>query len=441
MTETAQNSNEPDSEVPSEELNAPDENAEGVTLDEMELNSSGETYLAADTQSATSKGKQKHSKPADKRPRQAVIARLLFGLLLFLLIGYSATILRLYSLADGNPHEIITSAFDQRGGYDTFIVGDQLLTPDQRIENLGIIRQRSTERNFSDAMEFLKALGENNPPDVYRALIDPTIDPMLVEKTSVGNLPRISKDGRSSLLVYARPFNEQNKNPEISIVVHGLGISNSLAKAALRLRPEVSLAFSPYATNLKELMLSARKSGHETLLEVPMEPSDYPLNDPGPFALRKHYSTEKNIAQLEWILSRAEGYVGLINFQGDALLQNHLFTGTILPLISRHGLMFVEKGDHGDAIKDALNRQNSYHTKLDIDITFDDDEISLQEKLDRALIIAEEKGRVTIGVQPFPMVLMRLAIWINNLQPERFHLTPISSRAQLFEAQSLGLQG
>ena len=406
---------------------------------------SDDLEISDDTDLLIAQARKRSQKDTKKRAsvatRRAIAARVLFVFILLLIIGYATTAIQLLGILSQNPRNIITRTFDTRSGFDSFLVGDLLLTPDQRIENLGVIRQRSSDSAADNTLEFLGALSENNPPDVYRALIKPTVDPALIETTSVGELPIISEDGRSPLITYARPFNEDLDTSEISILVHGLGISETLALAALKLKPEISLAFSPYTVKLQDLTVEARKAGHEVFLELPMEPANYPMFDPGPYALRKHYSTEKNLAQLEWVLSRTGGYVGLINYQGDALLKDPSFAATFLPLIARRGLMFIENGNHGDHIRETLEAHSSYYTAFDLRITLNDDEFSLEEKLEQALQIAKNKGRVTISVEPFPLLLMKLALWVNELPGSEYTLTPISSQAQLHEARRLGLTG
>ncbi len=60
-------------------------------------------------------------------------------------------------------------------------------------------------------------------------------------------------------------------------------------------------------------MNQARQSGHEVLLEVPMEPFDFPDSDPGPHTLRAGVDEDSNIQRLNWALSRFTGYAGVTN--------------------------------------------------------------------------------------------------------------------------------
>ena len=54
----------------------------------------------------------------------------------------------------------------------------------------------------------------------------------------------------------------------------------------MKLPPAVTLAFAPYGAEPGKLVERARSLGHEVLLQIPLEPFDYPDNDPGPQTLQ-----------------------------------------------------------------------------------------------------------------------------------------------------------
>ena len=72
----------------------------------------------------------------------------------------------------------------------------------------------------------------------------------------------------------------------------------------------MTFAFAPYGGDLERLVARARDEGHEVLLQVPMEPFDYPDNDPGPQTLLTSLDAGQNIDRLHWLMSRFQGYVG-----------------------------------------------------------------------------------------------------------------------------------
>src|SRR5579862_4884721 len=102
----------------------------------------------------------------------------------------------------------------------------------------------------------------------------PTGDP-LSEASPNGPLPVIAADGRASWQEYARPFDRNDKRPRIAVIVDGLATSATLTDSAIRDLPgSVTLAFMPYRKQVGQWISLARESGHEVLLDLPMEPSD-----------------------------------------------------------------------------------------------------------------------------------------------------------------------
>src|SRR5215469_16204715 len=163
------------------------------------------------------------------------------------------------------------------------------------------------------------------PPAIVPGKIDKAVyagralvaDPALIEATQQGPLPRIADDGRMPMNAYAPPSAPESR-PRIALVVSGLGISARETAAALdHLPPQVTLAFAPYADDVQRWVSEARRRGHEVLLEVPMEPFDFPESDPGPHTLRAGQEEDSNIQRLDWALSRFTGYAGVTNLLGQ----------------------------------------------------------------------------------------------------------------------------
>src|SRR6202012_961152 len=128
-----------------------------------------------------------------------------------------------------------------------------------------------------------KAESENvTPPAIVTG-----IDQRLLEKTRYGMIPVIA-DGLKPFTVYAADADriKAAKMPTVSIVIGGLGVGAAkTTDAIMKLPPAVTLAFTPYGADPMKLAEQARAHRHEILLQIPMEPYDYPDNDPGPQTL------------------------------------------------------------------------------------------------------------------------------------------------------------
>ncbi|GAB4148716.1 MAG: hypothetical protein Tsb0016_19800 [Sphingomonadales bacterium] len=172
----------------------------------------------------------------------------------------------------------------------------------------------------------------------------PVFDPAsLIEDGPHGPLPRIAPDGLTPFHAYAASFDAPQSMPRVAIVVTGLGLSADVTQKALqRLPAAITLAFSPYGYDLTTLTNQARLKGHELLVMAPMEPLDYPANDPGPHVLMKDATTEVNLDRLYFVLSRFQGFVGVVNTMGSRITANETAMKPILAELKGRGLMFVD---------------------------------------------------------------------------------------------------
>ncbi len=103
----------------------------------------------------------------------------------------------------------------------------------------------------------------------------------LIELTDAGELPTISASGLRPVDFYARPWSGA-RGTRIAIVIGGIGLSQTGSQMAIRDLPEdITLAFAATGNSLQRWMQEARRKGHEIVLQVPMEPFDFPANDPG----------------------------------------------------------------------------------------------------------------------------------------------------------------
>ena len=256
-------------------------------------------------------------------------------------------------------------------------------------------------------------------------------DPALVEDSQFGPLPVISADGRAPMTAYARAFDAKDKRPRIAIIVSGLNVSANNTKLALaRLPAPATLGFVPFAFDTQASVDLAREAGHEVLLQVPMEPFDFPESDPGAHALMVAASGEENIRRLNWTLSRITGYVGITNLLGARFMSEQAPLDPILKEAARRGLVFVDNGASKSslALTAARHAGSSFATG-----TLILDDVQTKDGIDRKLVELEaeaKRNRVAIGVgSAFPVTIARIAEWAEGAESRGFVLVPISAIA------------
>jgi hypothetical protein len=79
------------------------------------------------------------------------------------------------------------------------------------------------------------------------------------------------------------------------------------------------------------------------VLELPMEPFDFPDSDPGPHTLRAGVDEDSNLQRLTWTLSRFTGYAGVTNLLGQRFLSDSDVLSPAMTYLARRGLYFYRQ--------------------------------------------------------------------------------------------------
>jgi polysaccharide deacetylase 2 family uncharacterized protein YibQ len=267
------------------------------------------------------------------------------------------------------------------------------------------------------------------PLESAAGALPPVPDPALVKVGRNGPLPIIGPDGRRPREVYARPFDMTDTRPRIALVIGGLGLSRSMTEAAIKTLPAaVTFSFSPYGKDLQLLINEARAAGHEVLLEMPMEPFDYPHNDPGPYTLLTQSDVEENLDKLDWLLSRFTGYAGVVSDQGDRLLSAPEDLKPILAALNNRGLYFIDHGNAKRSMVGTLATANGMPWGTSLSTI---DKGASRAGIDLRLLQLEEAARekgAAIGTgEAYPVTIERIKAWADSLDAKGIVIAPISA--------------
>ena len=256
-------------------------------------------------------------------------------------------------------------------------------------------------------------------------------DPALVENTRQGPLPRIADDGRRPMQAYAAPAAPPASGAKfkIAIVVSGLGLSATATKAALDGLPAaVTLGLAPYAGDVGQWAAQARERGHEILLEIPMEPYDFPDSDPGPHTLRAGQDEDANIQRLTWALTRFTGYAGVTNLLGQRFLSDSAALSPVLTYLNRRGLYFFDNGAAAQSVAPTVAGQVGIPA-VQSGAALDTIQSALE--IDRHLSELETQARANGSAVGsaflYPVSIQRIAAWAKGLQARGFVLVPVSA--------------
>ncbi len=229
-----------------------------------------------------------------------------------------------------------------------------------------------------------------------------------------------------------QPFNETDPRPRIAVVLTGLGLTGEVTEAAIKELPGgVTLSFTPYSHKLNHWIAQARLNGHEVMLDLPMEPTSYPDDDPGPQALLTALSPRQNLDRLRWTLDRATGYVGLAGVMGSRFAASREHMGPVLEELRERGLLFLDNrsSDRSLAAQVAgeIGVPNAVNDRF-LDRT-QASRVAIDARLVQVENLARGEGFAVAMGRPNWVTIERLSDWAKGLEARGFALAPISALA------------
>ena len=153
-----------------------------------------------------------------------------------------------------------------------------------------------------------------------------------------------------------------------------------------------------------------------------MEPVDFPDNDPGPHTLMAGARPTENVQKLEWVMSRASGYMGLTNYLGSRFLSVDGAYATLATVARGRGLAFVDDGSAARRTGGGVIRASAERVV--------DDQLS-KTAIDRQLLAMEagaaQHGQALGSGFAYPVTLDAVARWAGSVDQRGFQLAPASA--------------
>lgn len=222
----------------------------------------------------------------------------------------------------------------------------------------------------------------------------------------------------------------------LAVVLGEMGLSRSITQQAVRDLPDsISFSFSLYAENLRRQTEDARAAGHDVLLEIPLEPENFPDDDPGPAALLTRYSASRNTMLLETALNKTDGFSAVMPWMGSRFMNSPEHVDRMMRLLRARDIVFLDSsglgGLYGDTASTATeNAARRYglpylraHLVLDETATHD----AVTEQLERLAKRARDTDGTAVGLaQPYPATITALKDWSTTLSDKNITLVPVS---------------
>ncbi|MET0439199.1 MAG: divergent polysaccharide deacetylase family protein [Devosia sp.] len=369
-------------------------------------------------------GRRQRLKNALGRPHLPV-ARILFGLIGVIAIGTVARLVLVDDPTGGRPSQEAAIASTQLGNSvaDSVASGPVTITADPQQYpadgSITVVPGPAADTASAEAHSAPNSLG---------------IVPELSEETANGAIPRISGTGQTPFATYQYPFEAASAGtgPRIALIVTGLGINEQGSLDAIAQLPDlVTLAFAPYGKALQNTVTVARGGGHEVMLEVPLEPFDFPQNDPGPHTLLTGEAPRDNLEKLFWLMARFGGYFGIINNMGARFTASAGDFGPVMEELGARGVGYIDDGSSNRSVSAQLASANKVpYARASMLIDANPARSSILSALDSLEAEAVEHGSAIGIVSALPISIQAVSEWSAGLDSKGIALVPASALMQ-----------
>ena len=360
------------------------------------------------------------------KPSVLPLARIAFGVTALILVGVAARILLVQDPMGGRP----VTEIDVHGTANANTVADTV-TPG------GMATITAEPETPVANMPGVTIVGDDVPDGDPASLGLETANadgllPDLLEETEQGAIPRVAQTGETPFQAYSRPSltpASADGKKLIAVVMTGLGLNESGTASAIDMLPaNVTLAFAPYGKSLSRSVASARTGGHEVMLEVPLEPFDYPESDPGPDTLLTGQAPRDNLNKLFTVMAKFGGYIGLINHMGARFTSSTADFAPVMEELGSRGLGYLDDGSSNRSVATQLAAANGVQFgRADMTLDLNPTRSAIMEQLSQLETRATDRGQAIGVISALPISVQTLADWARDAEQRGFSIVPVSA--------------
>ena len=386
--------------------------------------------MADDLSAPLGRKKAKPGLTFSLKPDKIPLARIAFGLIVLIVGGVTARILLVNDPLGGRPVADINVNSTRGNNSIVGSVGADGASSATITAGPEIPAGAMTSMVGSSVPD-----GDPNAPPPAGAADGQGLVADLLEETEHGSIPRMSATGETPFTAYAPSsptLAAVSGKPMIAVIVTGLGLNQAGTSAAIDSLPgNVTLAFAPYGAGLAQTVGSARAAGHEVLLEVPLEPFDYPDSDPGPDTLLTGQAPRDNLDKLFSVMGKFGGYVGIINHMGARFTASAQDFGPVMEELGARGLGYVDDGSSNRSVAPQLAAANQVEFgKADLSLDPNPARAPILDQLKALEQKATDKGSAIGVISALPVSVQTLAEWAKTAEDRGFTLVPVSALMQ-----------
>jgi uncharacterized protein len=217
------------------------------------------------------------------------------------------------------------------------------------------------------------------------------------------------------------------RRPRIAIVIDDMGFDRANSARALRLPPQVTLAYLPFAPEVTAQVRRARLKGHPVILHLPMEAPEHD-GKPGINVLSVGSSPTDLRRQLNDILGRFGGYTGVNNHMGSTFTQDRAKMDIVISELKKRGLFFLDSRTSGRSIgASAAADAGIAYAVRDVFLDHEPDPEKIRARIAETENIARATGQAIAIGHPRTATMKEIAPWLAGIRERGFDLVRLDT--------------
>jgi uncharacterized protein len=226
---------------------------------------------------------------------------------------------------------------------------------------------------------------------------------------------------------YAVPMPDTGARPVIALVIDDMGVDQARSAQVAAFKGPMTLSYLTYAKDLAKQTAKARKTGHELLLHVSMEPASRAV-DPGPNVLLVGMEPGEIRRRLAWGFSRFATYVGINNHMGSKFTADPFGMAVVMEELKKKGLLFLDSRTTPVTKGPELAMQLGVPlVQRNIFLDNINEVAAVNARLAELERLAKQKGYALAIGHPRDATIKALKAWLPTLEARGFSLVPVSA--------------
>lgn len=258
-------------------------------------------------------------------------------------------------------------------------------------------------------------------------------------KSDVSNLPtaRPALVQPPAVIALSPPVESENRRPQIAVVIDDMGFDRTNSARALRLPPQVTLAYLPFAPHVATQVRRARLKGHPVMLHLPMEAPDH-RGKPGINVLSVASGPDKLRRQLAVMLGRFGGFTGVNNHMGSKFTRDRARMDIVMAELKKRGLYFLDSRTSGSSVgASAAADAGIAYAARDVFLDHESDPRKIAARIAETERIARRTGQAIAIGHPRNATMKALAPWLAGLKGRGFDLVRLDTLLKRAQPKTL----